>query len=168
MADKMTSGQRHRCMSRIRSKDTRPEMVVRRFLWHNGVRYRLHVKQIPGCPDIVIRRLRTAIFVNGCFWHGHSCQKHLPENNRKFWYKKITRNRERDMRNTGLLEAAGWVVIVVWECELAKAVAPYTLRRLLDTIRLLDKALPLTPRGYSDYADNDYAAVAADDEVPYE
>ena len=78
------------------------------------------------------------------------------------------RNRERDMRNTGLLEAAGWVGIVVWECELVKAVAPDTLRRLLDTIRLLDKALPITPRGYSDDADNDYAAVAADDEVPYE
>ncbi|MGN0213271.1 MAG: very short patch repair endonuclease [Muribaculaceae bacterium] len=168
MADKMTSRQRHRCMSRIRSKDTKPEMKVRKFLWHNGVRYRLHVKRMPGCPDIVIRRLRTAIFVNGCFWHGHKCQKHLPESNRKFWYDKIMRNRERDMRNAALLEAAGWVVIVVWECELAKPVADHTLHRLLDTIRLLESALPATPCGYSDASADDYTPLAADDEATYE
>jgi DNA mismatch endonuclease (patch repair protein) len=130
MADKMTREQRHRCMSRIRGRDTKPEMVVRRWLWHQGFRYRLCVKALPGSPDIVMRKWRTAIFVNGCFWHGHRCQKHVPETNAEFWQEKIKRNRERDARNQALLQAAGWHVIVVWECQLSPKRRSRTLRAL--------------------------------------
>ena len=130
MADKMTSEQRHRCMSRIRGRDTKPEMVVRRWLWHQGFRYRLYVKTLPGTPDIVMRKWRTVILVNGCFWHGHRCQKHMPETNAQFWQEKIARNRERDARNQSLLQAAGWHVIVIWECQLAPKRRARTLRAL--------------------------------------
>ena len=134
MADKMTPEQRHRCMSRIRGRDTKPELVVRRWLWHQGFRYRLYVKSLPGRPDIVMRKWRTAIFVNGCFWHGHDCQKHAPATNAKFWQEKITRNRERDARNQALLQGAGWHVIVIWECQLSP-------KRRMKTLRDLDLAL---------------------------
>jgi len=117
-------------MSRIRGRDTRPELVVRRWLWHQGFRYRLYVKKLPGCPDIVMRKWRTAIFVNGCFWHGHRCQKNAPQTNAAFWQDKIMRNRERDARNQSLLQAAGWNVIVIWECQLAPKRRSKTLRSL--------------------------------------
>ena len=134
MADRMTPEQRHRCMSRIRGRDTKPEMVVRRWLWHQGFRYRLYVKALPGTPDIVMRKWRTAIFVNGCFWHGHKCQKHVPETNAEFWQDKIRRNRERDAHNQAMLQAAGWHVIVVWECQLSP-------KRRMRTLRSLDLEL---------------------------
>ena len=130
MADKMTPEQRHRCMSHIRGRDTKPELVVRRWLWHQGFRYRLYVKSLPGRPDIVMRKWRTAIFVNGCFWHGHDCQRHRPATNAQFWQDKITRNRERDARNLAELHAAGWNVIVVWECQLTPKRRAQTLREL--------------------------------------
>ena len=95
----MTGEQRRRCMSRIRGRDTKPELVVRRWLWRQGYRYRLYVKSLPGRPDIVMRKWRTVIFVNGCFWHGHKCQRHRPATNAQFWQDKITRNHERDERN---------------------------------------------------------------------
>ena len=126
----MTREQRHRCMSRIRGRDTKPELVVRRWLWRQGYRYRLYVKSLPGRPDIVMRKWRTVIFVNGCFWHGHDCQKHRPTTNAQFWQEKITRNRERDARNQALLQAAGWNVIVVWECQLSPNNRTETLREL--------------------------------------
>ena len=134
MGDRRTWEQRHRCMSRIRGRDTKPEMVVRRWLWRQGYRYRLCVKALPGRPDIVMRKWRTVIFVNGCFWHGHDCQKHRPATNAQFWQEKITRNRERDARNQALLQAAGWHVIVVWECQL-------TPKCRIDTLRELDLTL---------------------------
>ncbi|MBQ1725539.1 MAG: DNA mismatch endonuclease Vsr [Muribaculaceae bacterium] len=118
--DKMTREQRHRCMSSVRSKDTRPEMVVRRYLWQQGFHYRLHDRSLPGSPDIVLRRLRAVVLVNGCFWHGHEgCAKfRLPQSNTPFWRTKIARNRARDYRNTRLLRWMGWHVFVVWECQL--------------------------------------------------
>ena len=134
MADRMTREQRHRCMSRIRGRDTKPELVVRRWLWRQGYRYRLYVKSLPGRPDIVMRKWRTAIFVNGCFWHGHDCQKHQPVTNARFWQEKISRNRQRDEHNMSLLQAAGWNVIVIWECQL-------TPKRRQATLRELDVAL---------------------------
>ena len=132
MADKMTPEQRHRCMSRIRSRDTKPELVVRRWLWHQGYRYRLYVKALPGRPDIVMRKWRTVIFVNGCFWHGHDCDcnKRRPSTNAKFWQDKITRNLERDARNQSLLQASGWHVLVIWECQLSVKNRQHTLREL--------------------------------------
>ena len=122
MPDVLTPTQRHRCMSRIRSKATKPEMAVRRWLWAHGYRYRLNVRSVPGKPDIVMRRYRTAIFVNGCFWHGHEgCGKFvMPKSNTEFWQSKIDRNRERDRQNYDILLQNGWQVIVVWECQLGK------------------------------------------------
>jgi DNA mismatch endonuclease (patch repair protein) len=122
MPDVLTPQQRHHCMSHIRSKATKPEMVVRRWLWAHGYRYRLNVKSVPGKPDIVMRKYRTAIFVNGCFWHGHEgCKLFvLPKTNTEFWQAKIARNRERDQRNYDELIHAGWQVIVLWQCKLNK------------------------------------------------
>lgn len=116
----MTPEQRHRCMSNIRGKDTLPELKVRQWLWKHGYRYRLHVKSVPGKPDIVMRTYRTAIFVNGCFWHGHQgCSKfRIPKSNTAFWKDKIERNRKRDIRNYTELHNNGWHVIVIWECQI--------------------------------------------------
>lgn len=120
MPDVLTPLQRHRCMSRIRSKATKPEMLVRKWLWAHGYRYRLNVKSVPGKPDIVMRKFRTAIFVNGCFWHGHEgCKQFvLPKTNSDFWQTKIARNHERDQQNYQLLLDSGWQVIVIWACNL--------------------------------------------------
>ena len=122
MPDILTPQQRHRCMSHIRSKATKPEMVVRRWLWAHGYRYRLNVKSVPGKPDIVMRKYRTAIFFNGCFWHGHDgCKQFvLPKTNTEFWQSKIENNRERDQRNYDLLLQNGWQVIVLWQCKLTR------------------------------------------------
>ena len=143
MTDTMTPEQRHRCMSHIRSKATGPEMRVRRWLWAHGYRYRLNVKSVPGKPDIVMRPYRTAIFVNGCFWHGHNvriensklrienseCCK-IPNTNREFWVDKIARNQARDQRNYALLRENGWQVIVVWECQLKPDRIEQTMREV--------------------------------------
>ena len=122
MPDVLTPQQRHRCMSHIRSKATKPEMLVRRWLWSHGYRYRLNVKSVPGKPDIVMRKYRTAIFVNGCFWHGHEgCKMFvLPKTNTEFWQAKIEQNRTRDTRIYDELMLAGWQVIVLWQCNLNK------------------------------------------------
>ncbi|MCQ2146991.1 MAG: very short patch repair endonuclease [Bacteroidales bacterium] len=120
MGDKLTPEQRHHFMSRIRSKSTKPEVKVRRELFSRGYRFRLNVKKLPGSPDIVLPKYRTAIFVNGCFWHGHKGCKYyvLPKTNVEFWESKILRNRERDTIDYSRLEALHWNVIVIWECEL--------------------------------------------------
>ena len=120
MTDRLTPEQRHKVMSHIRSCNTKPEKLVRQWLWRHGYRYRLNVKSVPGKPDIVMRRYRTAIFVNGCFWHGHDgCDKFkIPQTNVEFWQNKINRNRERDQQNYQVLHNNGWQVIVVWECQL--------------------------------------------------
>ncbi len=130
MTDTMTPTQRHRCMSRIHSRDTKPELLVRRWLWSHGYRYRLNVKGVPGRPDIVMRPYHTAIFVNGCFWHGHNVETHgraslqnsdcckIPQSNTEFWVNKIRLNQERDQQNYHILQENGWHVIVIWECQL--------------------------------------------------
>ena len=122
MPDVLTPQQRHRCMSHIRSMATKPEMLVRKWLWAHGYRYRLNVKSVPGKPDIVMRKYRTAIFVNGCFWHGHEgCKQFvLPKTNTEFWLNKIEYNRARDQKNYDTLINAGWQVIVLWQCKLTK------------------------------------------------
>jgi DNA mismatch endonuclease (patch repair protein) len=158
MTDKMTPSQRHYCMSHIHGKGTKPELKVRQWLWQHGYRYRLNVKSVPGKPDIVMRRYRTAIFVNGCFWHGHfvhfgveslelrvesqlevesgvlkvdssDCCK-IPQTNRKFWVNKIKRNQERDQKNYQILHDNGWQVIVVWECQLTPKRIEETMLRV--------------------------------------
>lgn len=119
---KLSQQQRHDIMASIHAKGTKPELLVRHWLWNHGYRYRLNVKSVPGSPDIVMRKYRTAIFVNGCFWHGHEeCGKYsLPKTNTDFWMAKVKRNKERDQRNYKDLHDAGWRVIVIWECQLKK------------------------------------------------
>lgn len=106
-------------MSRIRSRDTQPEKIVRATLHRLGLRFRLVVSDLPGRPDIVLRSRRTVVFVNGCYWHGHECAKgrSRAQANAEFWAKKIRDNVSRDLKNYGLLSGQGWRVVVVWECE---------------------------------------------------
>ena len=132
MTDRLTPAQRHKVMSHIRSRNTKPELKVRQWLWRHGYRYRLNVKSVPGKPDIVMRRYRTAIFVNGCFWHGHDgCDKFkIPQTNVEFWQNKINRNRERDQQNYQVLHDNGWQVIVVWECQLTPKRIEETMLRV--------------------------------------
>lgn len=109
-------------MSRIRGKNTTPELKLRKTLHKLGYRYRVNVRKLPGSPDIVLAKYRTCIFVNGCFWHGHKDCRYAtrPKTNAEFWRTKIENNRERDLRDYSFLESLGWRVIVVWECELKK------------------------------------------------
>lgn len=141
MADIISRAQRHYIMSQVRSANTKPERKLRKALFEKGFRYRLYVKTLPGTPDIVLPRYRTAIFVNGCFWHGHhGCKKHvIPETRRDFWKDKIIRNRERDMNNYQKLEALAWHVITVWECELSRKNIEATTERLSAEIRSNEK-----------------------------
>ena len=158
MTDRLTPTQRHYVMSRIHGKGTKPELKVRQWLWQHGYRYRLNVKSVPGKPDIVMRRYRTAIFVNGCFWHGHfvhfgveslglrvesqlevdsrvlkvdssQCCK-IPQSNQEYWVNKIKRNQERDQKNYQLLHDNGWQVIVIWECQLTPKHIEETMLRV--------------------------------------
>ena len=120
MADKMTKEQRHRCMSRIKGKDTKPEMLVRRYLHSRGYRYRVNVRKLPGTPDIVLHKYKTVIFINGCFWHGHRGCRYfvLPKSNTQYWQEKIERNKERDIEKRIQLRRLGWHTIIIWECQL--------------------------------------------------
>lgn len=120
MADKLSSTQRKYCMSRIRGKNTKPEILVRKGLHARGFRFRLHNKKLPGSPDIVLPKYSVAIMVNGCFWHGHKGCRFAtrPKSNVEFWETKIARNKHRDEVTIAHLEALGWHVITVWECEL--------------------------------------------------
>ncbi len=137
--DKLSPEQRHRNMAAIHGKDTKPEIIVRRGLWKRGFRYRLNYKRLPGHPDLVLRKYRTCIFVNGCFWHGHlvdlqnlensECCK-IPNTNRDFWVAKIRRNKERDQEDQRKLAAMGWHCITIWECELK----PAKREEILDSI----------------------------------
>ncbi|MFN7169593.1 MAG: very short patch repair endonuclease [Pannonibacter sp.] len=115
-----TSERRSWTMSRVKSKDTTPEMIVRRLLHRMGYRYRLHGRALPGKPDIVFSSRRKLILVHGCFWHGHDCRRgsRVPATRQDYWLAKIQRNRERDARNMDSLVQAGWSVMTVWECEL--------------------------------------------------
>ena len=127
-------------MSRIRAKDTKPEMIVRKYLFSRGFRYRLHVRKLPGKPDLVLPKFRTVIFVNGCFWHGHEGCKYyvLPKNNQDWWLRKINRNRELDEKNTGELNRDGWRVITIFECELKNGKLESTLENTIRRIRQSD------------------------------
>ena len=118
-------------MSHIRSTNTKPEEKARKYLFSKGLRYRKNVRSLPGCPDIVLPKYKTAVFVNGCFWHKHDCGRFVwPSSNEDYWRKKITRNIERDADNYAALQEAGWKVLVIWECELKKNVAEENLRDL--------------------------------------
>ena len=138
MSDRLTIEQRHNNMAAIKGKDTKPEILVRKFLWARGFRYRLNHPRLPGKPDIVLRKYRTCILVNGCFWHGHEGCKHyvMPKSNTQFWQNKIRRNRERDHEVLHRLAEMGWHTIVIWECELKPAVREKTLESLAFTLNI--------------------------------
>ena len=123
-------------MAAVKSKDTKPEMVVRKYLWSRGFRYRVNNPRLPGHPDIVLRKYHTCIFVNGCFWHGHEGCKYfrMPKTNTEFWEKKISRNRERDREEQKQLARMGWHCITVWECELKGERREKTLESLEFTL----------------------------------
>ena len=171
---------RSRNMAAIKGKDTKPEIVVRKFLWANGFRYRLNHPRLPGKPDVVLRKYRTCVFVNGCFWHGHDihtitsdtsnieiedseCCK-VPHTNRAFWVKKILRNRERDIEVQRRLAEMGWHCITIWECELKPKLRNETLKRLaftLNSIFLRDRSTR-TVSSYSLPSDDEIGMVAED------
>ena len=137
MADVMTPEQRSRCMAAIKGKDTKPELIVRKYLFSRGLRFRVQVRKLPGTPDIVLPKYKTAIFVNGCFWHGHEGCKYfrLPKSNVEFWKEKIERNIERDRESMQALFDLGWKVVRVWECELRnKANREETLNKIYTSI----------------------------------
>lgn len=134
MTDIVTPEVRSRMMAGIRGKDTRPELIIRKALFRQGFRYRLHDKKLAGKPDLVLQRYRALIFVNGCFWHGHSCQLFkLPSTRTEFWQAKIDRNRQNDNRAVNALLASDWRVAVIWECAL-KGRGRWELAALIDVI----------------------------------
>lgn len=149
MADKMTKEQRRRCMASIKGKDTKPEMLVRRYLHSRGYRYRFNVRRLPGTPDIVLRKYRTVIFINGCFWHGHEDCRYfvLPKSNTQYWQQKIERNIQRDMEKHIQLRLLGWHTIIIWGCELMPKNRHTTLQALeqtLNKIYLLNNSVEVT------------------------
>jgi DNA mismatch endonuclease (patch repair protein) len=138
MADVHEPETRSYNMSQVQAKDTNPEMVVRKFLHSKGFRYRLHVKDLSGKPDIVLPKYNSVIFVHGCFWHAHEDCKYfkIPETRTKWWKEKLYGNKERDKRNIQKLEKGGWNVIVVWECELKKDKANKTLNSIVQKLKV--------------------------------
>lgn len=135
MADNHSKEVRSKNMSRIRSTNSKPEEIVRKYLFSQGFRYRKNVRTLPGCPDIVLPKYKTVIFVNGCFWHRHDCPRFVwPSTNQEYWKPKILRNVERDQKNIEELKALGWKVITVWECELKKCAFAETMNRIVDEI----------------------------------
>ena len=178
--DKLSTEQRHATMAAIRSKDTKPEWIVRRGLWSRGFRYRLNHKRLPGHPDLVLRKYRTCIFVNGCFWHGHhvhlpfddlpftiensACCK-IPKTNRAFWVAKIRRNQERDLATQQQLARMGWHCITVWECELTPRRREQTLDSLAFTLNRIYLQDHSTHKLYPTLENDDFD-MAAEERIP--
>lgn len=138
MADVHTPEQRSYNMSQIRGKNTKPEELVRKYLFSQGFRYRKNDPRLPGKPDIVLPKYKTVIFVNGCFWHGHEGCRYFvwPKNNAEFWKAKINGNIQRDIRNTKQLVEKGWHVITIWECDLKKPLFNATMDNLVEQLSL--------------------------------
>ena len=135
MADTHSKEVRSKNMSHIRSTNSKPEETVRKYLFSKGLRYRKNVRKLPGCPDIVLPKYKTVIFVNGCFWHKHDCGRFVwPSSNEEYWHKKINRNIERDADNLKTLNEQGWRVLIIWECQLKKKVAEENLLQLYNNI----------------------------------
>lgn len=133
--DNLSKDIRHYNMSHIRSKNSKPEEIVRKYLFAHGFRYRKNVKGLPGCPDIVLKKYGTVIFINGCFWHKHDCGRFVwPASNEMYWRNKIERNVARDSQSYQQLKELGWKVLVVWECELKRAMRDKTLQKLTEAI----------------------------------
>ena len=161
MADTMTHEQRSRCMSAVKGKDTKPEMIVRKYLFSKGLRFRLHVRSLPGNPDIVLPKYKTVVFINGCFWHGHEGCKYyrLPKSNVEFWESKITNNKNRDVLNEIKLKELGWRVIRIWECE---------IRRVQDRNQSLERLYNQIVKRFTRYEENEIPIqIAAEEECGY-
>ena len=138
MADRLSPQKRSWNMAQIKGKETKPEEIVRKYLFSQGFRYRKNVRKLPGCPDIVLPKYRTVVFVNGCFWHKHDCPRFVwPSSNQEYWIPKIERNVARDLENQKALQSLGWKVLVVWECQLKKKVLESTLNQLAAEIRMM-------------------------------
>lgn len=167
----MPTSSRSYNMSRIRSKDTKPELLVRKYLFAHGYRFRKNVKGLPGTPDIVLQKYRCCIFVHGCFWHGHDHIRY-PRTNAEFWRNKITRNQQRDATNKERLRRMGWYVITIWECQLTPNCRQRTLLalevELNDTLlkRLRHQRPRPRPLPYSITEENNLVE-AAEDQAPY-
>jgi DNA mismatch endonuclease (patch repair protein) len=147
ITDNITTEQRQRNMQRVRGKDTKPELLVRRYLHAAGFRFRLHDARLPGTPDVVLSRYRTVVFVQGCFWHSHGAgclrkSRESPKTNAAFWQVKLAGNRARDERTQQQLREQGWQVLTVWECELKKSELGATLHRLTRDIADADELMP--------------------------
>ena len=177
--DKLSAEQRHKNMAAIHSKDTKPEMIVRKGLWSKGFRYRLNSPRLPGHPDLVLKKYRTCIFVNGCFWHGHNvevksengevkssvCCK-IPNTRQEFWVAKIKRNQERDIETQKRLAEMGWHCITIWECELKPSKREQTLKSLaftLNKIWLEEHAIIGEP--YPKLEEEEFGLMAAEEQI---
>jgi len=137
MANKYEKGSRSYIMSHVKYKDTKPELLVRKAIFSYGLRFRKNDKRYPGCPDVVLPKYKAIIFINGCFWHGHTkCSgSKLPKNNAEYWENKIARNIQRDKNNCELLRGLGWNVIIIWECELKPSLFENRICQLIKQIR---------------------------------
>jgi DNA mismatch endonuclease (patch repair protein) len=137
MADVHSKEVRSHNMSRIRSKNTKPELIVRKFLFANGFRYRLHNKSLPGKPDIVLNKYNTIIFIHGCFWHKHKNCKYafVPASNKNYWFPKLDKNVEKDIQATKRLREMKWKVLIVWECNLKPNKQEKTLQKILNYVK---------------------------------
>lgn len=158
----MTPEERSRCMAAIKGKDTKPELIVRKYLFSRGLRFRIQVGKLPGHPDIVLPKYKTVIFVNGCFWHGHEGCRYfrLPKSNVEFWERKISHNKARDISNTAVLEMMGWRVIRVWECDIRAVSSRETfLEKLYSSI--------VAPPRRKSYAQEDLPSIAAEPGAEY-
>lgn len=154
-------------MARIKSSDTKPELIVRKYLYSRGYRYRKNVKRLPGSPDIVLKKYGIVIFIHGCFWHGHDTHFHMPKSNVEFWEQKIRRNIQRDEENREQLKRMGWNVLTVWECQLKPATRKQTLLEIEYFINhsFLSRKRPKNPVPYS--IDSVQSSVAADSIADY-
>ena len=170
--DKLPPDLNSKRMAAIHNKDTKPELVVRKGLWKRGFRYRLNFKRLPGHPDLVLRKYRTCIFVNGCFWHGHNvelstmesstCCK-IPNTNREFWIAKIRRNKERDKEKQRELAKMGWHCITVWECELKPSKREQTLDSIAFTLNHIWLQDHSVPKPYESTEEDKYIPMAAEE-----
>ena len=154
-------------MAKIKGKDTKPEWIVRRYLFSRGYRYRKNVKGLPGTPDIVLRKYGIVIFIHGCFWHGHEVDGHIPHSNSGYWQKKIGRNKQRDERDKAELKKMGWRVMTVWECQLKSAVKQQTLLEIEYHINhaYLEKFKPKKAKQY--VIEKVVSNIAAEEAVEY-
>lgn len=156
-------------MAKIRSRDTKPEMIVRRYLYSRGYRYRKNVKGLAGTPDIVLRKYGIVIFIHGCFWHGHDEDGHVPKTNSDFWRKKIERNKKRDARDKDKLIRMGWSVMTIWECQLKPAIRQQTLLEIEYHInhKFLQNLKPKETQRFDNMEDGGAMNMAAESDAEY-